>query len=48
MPRETPLWRAHDVSQEMQDKLETLPGVGRAFVHVDHETTHLPVRLVIP
>jgi hypothetical protein len=27
----------------LQDKLEVLPGVDRAFVHVDHETTHAPV-----
>lgn len=26
----------HDVSQELQDVLETVEGVGRAFVHVDH------------
>jgi len=42
MDGETPLWRAHDLSQQMQDKLETLPGVERAFVHVDHEATHRP------
>ena len=45
MPADTPLWKAHDVSQLLQDKLEVLPNVGRAFVHVDHETTHQPVRL---
>lgn len=28
------------LSQKFQDDLETLPGVGRAFVHVDHEVTH--------
>ena len=44
MPGETPLWRAHDISQVLQDKLEVLPGVERAFVHVDHETSHTPVR----
>jgi len=42
MPAETPLWRAHDISQQLQDKIEVLPNVGRAFVHVDHETTHAP------
>ncbi|QRV91598.1 cation efflux family protein [Ceratobasidium sp. AG-Ba] len=42
MDAETPLWKAHDISQQLQDKLETLPGVERAFVHVDHETTHRP------
>ncbi|CAE7076021.1 unnamed protein product [Rhizoctonia solani] len=42
MTADTPLWKAHDISQQLQDKLETLPGVERAFVHVDHETTHRP------
>lgn len=43
MGGDTPLSRAHDISQMLQDKLELLPGVARAFVHVDHETTHRPV-----
>ncbi|KAL5519517.1 hypothetical protein ACEPAH_1200 [Sanghuangporus vaninii] len=42
MSADTPLWRAHDLSQQLQDKIEVLPNVGRAFVHVDHETTHTP------
>ncbi|KAF8343034.1 CDF-like metal transporter [Cantharellus anzutake] len=42
MSAETPLWKAHDISQVLQDKLEVLPGVERAYVHVDHETTHAP------
>ncbi|KLO07318.1 CDF manganese transporter [Schizopora paradoxa] len=42
MPKETPLWKAHDISQQLQDKIEVLPNVGRAFVHVDHEATHIP------
>lgn len=48
MDANTPLWKAHDLSQNLQDKLEVLPNVGRAFVHVDHETTHAPVRLTPP
>lgn len=44
MDANTPLWKAHDVSQQLQDKLEVLPNVERAFVHVDHEWTHVPVR----
>ena len=44
MDASTPLWKAHDLSQSLQDKIEVLPNVGRAFVHVDHETTHYPVR----
>ncbi|KDE07238.1 hypothetical protein, variant [Microbotryum lychnidis-dioicae p1A1 Lamole] len=42
MSSETPLWKAHDISQALQDKLEELPKVDRAFVHVDHETSHKP------
>ncbi|PVF98162.1 hypothetical protein CPB86DRAFT_784986 [Serendipita vermifera] len=42
MSADTPLSRAHDLSQQLQDKIELLPGVARAFVHVDHETTHRP------
>ncbi|KIK70436.1 hypothetical protein GYMLUDRAFT_89471 [Collybiopsis luxurians FD-317 M1] len=42
MDPKTPLWKAHDVSQQLQDKIETLPNIGRAFVHVDHETFHAP------
>lgn len=43
MAAETPLWKAHDVSQQLQDKIELLPNVERCFVHVDYETTHRPV-----
>ncbi|KAL4253625.1 Cation Diffusion Facilitator Transporter [Abortiporus biennis] len=42
MDASTPLWKAHDLSQALQDKIEVLPNVDRAFVHVDHETTHIP------
>jgi hypothetical protein len=43
MDANTPLWKAHDISQQLQDTIEVLPNVERAFVHVDHETTHTPV-----
>lgn len=46
MDGSTPLWKAHDVSQQLQDKIEVLPNVERAFVHVDHEWTHVPVSTV--
>lgn len=36
MAPERILREVHDVSQELQDKLETVDGVGRAFVHVDY------------
>lgn len=42
MQPDTPLWAAHDLSQALQDKLEEMPNVGRAFVHVDHEVSHKP------
>jgi hypothetical protein len=48
MSGDTPLSRAHDLSQHLQDKIELLPGVARAFVHVDHETTHRPVSRLLP
>ncbi|KAF7299194.1 Cation diffusion facilitator [Mycena indigotica] len=49
MDADTPLWKAHDLSQALQDKIEQLPNVGRgtlsdtlAYVHVDHEIDHKP------
>ncbi|KAJ2923146.1 hypothetical protein H1R20_g13949, partial [Candolleomyces eurysporus] len=45
MDANTPLWKAHDISQELQDRIEVLPKVERAFVHVDYETTHYPLTL---
>ncbi|CAK5284435.1 unnamed protein product [Mycena citricolor] len=42
MDADTPLWKSHDISQALQDKIEQLPNVGRAFVHVDHEISHKP------
>ncbi|KAJ7202780.1 hypothetical protein GGX14DRAFT_152393 [Mycena pura] len=47
MDADTPLWKAHDLSQALQDKIEQLPNVGRAYVHVDHEISHKPVRVCI-
>jgi cation diffusion facilitator family transporter len=32
----------HDVAEELQIKLEDLPDIERAYVHVDYETTHKP------
>jgi len=39
---EMPLWRAHDIAQDLQDQVEALPDVDRCFVHVDHEVSHKP------
>ncbi|KAB8237263.1 hypothetical protein ETB97_001031 [Aspergillus alliaceus] len=40
-PNDT-LRATHDVAEELQMKLESLPDVERAYVHVDYETTHKP------
>lgn len=40
-PEET-LRVSHDVAEELQMKLESLPDVERAYVHVDFETEHKP------
>ncbi|KAH7128250.1 hypothetical protein B0J11DRAFT_265611 [Dendryphion nanum] len=32
----------HDIAEELQIKLESLPNVERAYVHVDYETDHAP------
>jgi divalent metal cation (Fe/Co/Zn/Cd) transporter len=40
---EMPLWKAHDIAQDLQDQLEDLPNINRCFVHIDHETDHKPV-----
>ncbi|EKV08947.1 putative cation efflux protein [Penicillium digitatum] len=42
MDAEASLRATHDVAEELQIKLESLPDVERAFVHVDYETTHKP------
>ncbi|KAF5392485.1 hypothetical protein D9757_002206 [Collybiopsis confluens] len=42
MDLETPLWKAHDIGQHLQDQIEALPRVDRAFVHIDYETLHAP------
>ncbi|PVU85278.1 hypothetical protein BB560_007082 [Smittium megazygosporum] len=38
----TPLQISHDTGESLQIKLEALPLVARAFVHVDYEYHHLP------
>ncbi|KAJ3722003.1 CDF-like metal transporter [Lentinula raphanica] len=42
MDPNTPLWKAHDISEHLQSKIEALPNIERAFVHVDYETSHQP------
>ncbi|KAH8888866.1 hypothetical protein GQ53DRAFT_235531 [Thozetella sp. PMI_491] len=36
------LMATHDVAEDLQFKLESLPDIERAYVHVDYETTHKP------
>jgi cation diffusion facilitator family transporter len=40
------LRETHDVAEELQMKLEDLPDIERAYVHVDYETTHKPEHAV--
>ncbi|KAL8900763.1 MAG: hypothetical protein Q9207_005548 [Kuettlingeria erythrocarpa] len=40
-PHET-LRATHDVAEDLQMKLESLPDVERAYVHIDFETSHKP------
>ncbi|KAI9598521.1 hypothetical protein BDF19DRAFT_470737 [Syncephalis fuscata] len=42
MDPETTLRYSHDVGESLQMKLESLPNVERAFVHVDYESEHVP------
>uniref|UniRef100_A0A0A9H8G1 Uncharacterized protein n=1 Tax=Arundo donax TaxID=35708 RepID=A0A0A9H8G1_ARUDO len=37
-----PLREAHDIGEALQEKLERLPEIERAFVHLDYEFTHQP------
>ncbi|CAF3989924.1 unnamed protein product, partial [Rotaria magnacalcarata] len=34
------LKQAHDIGESLQKKIEELPEVERAFVHLDHEYSH--------
>ncbi|XP_020251886.1 metal tolerance protein 10 isoform X2 [Asparagus officinalis] len=42
LPGNMHLSQAHDIGETLQEKLEKLPEVERAFVHVDFEYTHKP------
>ena len=37
VPSETPTWISHDIGEALQMKLERLPDIERAFVHLDTE-----------
>ncbi|XVF49802.1 hypothetical protein PTKIN_Ptkin04bG0045000 [Pterospermum kingtungense] len=42
LPEDMSLGPAHNIGQTLEDKLEQLPEVERAFVHVDFDTIHPP------
>lgn len=42
LPSEMQLREAHDIGEALQEKLELLPEIERAFVHLDYEFTHRP------
>ncbi|ORY41402.1 hypothetical protein BCR33DRAFT_787123 [Rhizoclosmatium globosum] len=42
MDPNTPLHKAHDIAESLQNKIERLDDVERAFVHIDYEATHTP------
>jgi len=41
-----PLRRAHDIGEELQNRIERLEDVERAFVHLDFETEHQPEHVI--
>lgn len=42
LPSKMPLQEAHDIGESLQEKLELLPDIERAFVHLDYEFSHKP------
>ncbi|QIW96356.1 hypothetical protein AMS68_001874 [Peltaster fructicola] len=42
MDREQTVKESHDVAEELQTKIESLPDIERAYVHIDYETSHAP------
>ncbi|KAL8461848.1 hypothetical protein ACS0TY_033077 [Phlomoides rotata] len=42
LPEDMMLSQAHNIGETLQEKLEQLPDVERAFVHIDFEYTHAP------
>ncbi|KAM0936266.1 putative cation efflux protein [Dioscorea sansibarensis] len=47
LPEELPLKEAHAIGESLQIKLEQLPEVERAFVHLDFECEHKPEHSVL-
>nr|XP_023887354.1 metal tolerance protein 10-like [Quercus suber]POE67494.1 metal tolerance protein 10 [Quercus suber] len=42
LPQDMLLNKAHNIGETLQEKLEQLPEIERAFVHIDFEYTHKP------
>jgi divalent metal cation (Fe/Co/Zn/Cd) transporter len=42
LPEDMSLGHAHNIGETLQEKLEQLSEVERAFVHIDFEYTHQP------
>ena len=42
LPEDMSVRVAHDIGEALQDRIEKLPEVERAFVHIDFETDHQP------
>ncbi|GAB2226987.1 hypothetical protein Droror1_Dr00008786 [Drosera rotundifolia] len=42
LPGDMLLIQTHDIGEKLQEKIEQLPDVERAFVHIDFEFTHQP------
>ena len=42
LPEQMYLREAHDIGEALQNKLEALAEVERAYVHLDFESTHRP------
>ena len=40
LPSAMTVAESHDIAEALQMKLERLPEIARAFVHIDFETTH--------
>ncbi|KAG0492369.1 hypothetical protein HPP92_005767 [Vanilla planifolia] len=47
LPEELPLKEAHAIGESLQVKIEELPEVERAFVHLDYECEHKPEHSIL-
>jgi len=42
LPSDMILHHSHDIGESLQMKLESIPGIDRAYVHLDYEYSHKP------